>query len=66
MTEIENLEDKMILFKKVVNNNNLKTTKSLTSNFTPIYHSILSNKTFTFSTHLAESDKLLAFFESFV
>ena len=59
ITEIKNLEDEMMLFKKVMNNDNLEITKSPTNNFTYVYHSIFFNKILTFLIHLAESNKLL-------
>ena len=59
MTEIKNIEEKIILFEEVVNNDHPKTIESLTNNFTPIYHSILSSKTLTLSTHPTEFNKLL-------
>ena len=65
MTQIENLKDKIMLVENAVNNNNQKTTKFLTNSFT-FYHSVLTDKVFTLSNHLVESNKLFASFESVV
>ena len=61
MMEIKSLKDKIMSFEKKVNNDNLETTKSFISNFTSAYYFIFSNKTLTFLTHPAESNKLFAF-----
>ena len=65
MTEIEDLENKVMLVKDAVNNNNQKTTKFPTNNLT-FYHSVLTDDASTPPNHPMESDKLLAFFESVV
>ena len=56
----------MISLKKVIDNNNLKTIKSFTNNFTLVYHSILFNKTFTPPIHLVKFNRLLTSIESLV
>ena len=56
----------MIIFEKVVDNDNPETTGSLISNFTPVYHSISSNEILTSPTHLAKFNKLLTSVESLV
>ena len=66
MTKIENIEEKMILFEMTENNNNMKTTESLTNNLILVYYFISFNKTFTALVHLVESDKLFVFVKLFV
>ena len=66
MTKIKNLKDEMMLFEKVMDNNNLETTKSLTHNFTSVYYFIFSDKTTTPLIYPIESNKLLVFFKFIV
>ena len=63
MTEIKDLEDKVMSVKDIENNNNSKTIESPTNNLT-FYYSILTVKVSTLSNHSVESDKLLASLES--
>ena len=56
--KIKNLKDKMMLFEKMVNNNNLKTIESPINSLTPVYHFIFPDKTLTFSTYSVKSNKL--------
>ena len=63
MTEIKDLENKVITVKDAVDNNDQETTKSPTQDLI-FYHSVLTDKIFTPLNHPVESDKLLASFES--
>ena len=63
MTEIKNLEDKVMSVKDAEDNNNLETTKSLTNDLI-FYHSFLTDKVSTFLNYSVESEELLASFES--
>ena len=51
MTEIEDLEDKVILVEDAVDNNNQKTTEFPINNFI-FYYSVFFNDAPTFSNHL--------------
>ena len=62
ITEIEDLEDKVMSVKDAVDNNNLETAESPTNNLT-FYHFVFSDEALTLPNHLAESDKLFASFE---
>ena len=57
--EIKSLEDEIKLFKKIVDNDNLETTKSPTNNCISVYQFISSDKTFTSLVYLTEFYKLL-------
>ena len=63
MTEIENLEGKVMIVKDAVDNNNQEITKSPTQDLT-FYHLVLTSEIFSPLNHPVESDKLLASFES--
>ena len=63
MTEIKNLENKVMLVEDEENNNNPETTKSLINDLI-FYHFVLTDKVSTPSNHLVEFNKLLASFES--
>ena len=65
ITEIEDLEDKVILVEDTMDNNNQETTESPIYDFT-FYHSVFTNEASTPSNYPLESDKLLASFESIV
>ena len=65
MTKIKDLEDKVMSVKDAIDNNNPDTTESPTNDFI-LYHSVFSNKALTLSNHLAESNELLASFESII
>ena len=65
ITEIEDLENKVMSVKDVVNNNNQETIEYPTNNYT-FYHSVFSDKTPISPNHLVKSNKLLASFESVV
>ena len=65
MTEIENLEDKVMSIKDGVDNNNQETTKSPIHNLT-FYHSVPTDEVSTLLNHPVESNELLASFKSIV
>ena len=65
MTEIEDLEDKVISIKDAVDNNNQETIESSTNDFIS-YYFIFIDEVSTLTNHPVEFDKLLTFFESIV
>ena len=60
MTEIENLEDKIVLVEDAVDNDNQETIESPTNNFI-FYYSVFSNEALIPLNHPVESNKLLTF-----
>ena len=63
MTEIKDLEDKVMLIEDAENKNNPETTESPTNNLT-FYHFVLTDKISTPPNYPVESNELLVSFES--
>ena len=63
MTEIEDLEDKVMTVEDAVDNNDQEIPKSPTQDLT-FYHLVLTHEISTLLNHSVESNKLLASFES--